>query len=101
MQGRPHHTGRLIEDYDTSGPEHRSRLHRLLKIERHIEVLRQENGCRGATGLKGLQLPAPSDSPGEFEDLAHRNAERELVVARPFDGTADRVQLRPRALLRP
>ena len=76
-----HDAGRLVEDLQGAGAEHRAGRADGLEVERHVEVLVGEQRGRGAAGRPELQLVAVADAAREVDQLAQGDAQRGFVLA--------------------
>ncbi len=82
-QHRADDAGRVVEDLQRPGAEHRTGRADGLEVERDVEVLGGEQRGRRAARRPELQLVPAPDAAGHVEQLAQRDAERGLVLARP------------------
>src|SRR5829696_6005651 len=91
-QHRAHDAGRLVEDLQRLGPQHRPGARDALVGQGHVEVLGGEDRRGRAAGGPELQLVSLADTAGEVEQLAQGDAHRRLVLPRPGDVTGQRVE---------
>src|SRR6201987_778537 len=81
----PHDAGGLVEDLQRAGAEHRPGRRHRLEVQRHVQVrIGQQRRRRPARGPE-LQPVAAAGPAGQVEQLAQRDAERRLVLARMGD----------------
>src|SRR5579875_2946398 len=87
------HAGRLVENLQGGGAEHRAVLRRSLKIKRDIEVFRGEERGRGTPGSPEFQFVTLPHAAGGVQQFTQGNSERRLVLAGPGDVTGERENL--------
>ena len=91
---------RVVGDDDRARAQHRAGLGHRLEGVRQVELVLGQHRRRGAAGKPGLHPPALGGAAGEAEDeLARRDPQLDLVVARPLHAPGDRDHLGPRRLL--
>src|SRR5690625_523243 len=78
------HARGLIKKLQRARTEHRTGRGDGFEVERHIEVLSGQQRCRGTTGRPELQFVAVAHTPAHIEQLAQRDTQRGLVLARAF-----------------
>ena len=98
-QHAPYDRGRLVEDLQRLGAEHRSGLADAFVVERYVEVLRSEDRRRRTAGCPELQLAALAHAAAELEELAQGDAERRFVLAGALHVTGERVDREALGLL--
>src|SRR5215469_13913712 len=81
----PDHAGRLVEDLECPGAEDGARRGNALEVQRHVQVgVGQQRGGRPARRPELEPVPGP-DAARQVKQLAQRDAERRLVLARAGD----------------
>jgi len=96
---RPHQAGRVVHHDHRRRAEHRARLGHAVEIHLEVDLRRRQDRRRGAAGDERLERPALVHAAGLVEQIAERDAERELIGPRPVDMARDGVELRSRVAL--
>src|SRR5690242_19980367 len=100
-QGGPDHAGGLVEDLQCPGAEQRPGRGHRFEVERHVEGLVGEDRGGRPAGRPELQ-PVPGPDPArQIQQLAQRDAQRCLVLARDRDVPAQGEDAEPGGLLGP
>ena len=90
----------VVGDDDRARAQHRAGLRHRLEAVGEVEVVGGQHRGGGAARIERLHLAALLGTAGEVEDdLARRDPQLDLVVARPPDAARDRDDLGPRGLL--
>ena len=92
-----HHAAALVDHDQRGGAEERPDRAQRVVVERHVDLPRGQRRHRGAARDDRLQLVAAGDPARvRVDQLAHRGAELELVVAGLLDVAGDREEHRAR-----
>src|SRR3984885_1343103 len=89
---RTYHTGGLVEDLQRLGAQHRARRAHALVVQRHVEVLVGEQRRRGSARRPELELMPGAHPTRVSEQLAQRDSQRGLILARAGDVSGQRIQ---------
>ena len=94
------HVDGVVEDEHHAGAERRAPLARALDRQREVEVVRADERAGRPAEQHRPQLGPGAQAAGQLDQLAEREAELDLVDARPFDGAGEAEQLRPSTSVR-
>ena len=85
-QRGPQHAGGVVEELQRPGAEHRPGGAHALEVERDVQVLvGQQRGRRAARRPELERVPGREHAARQVDQLAQRDAERRLVLARVLD----------------
>src|SRR5689334_748521 len=98
-QSGTHHASGFVENLQRPGAEQRPGRGHPLEVERHVEVLVDEDRGGRPAGRPELQPVAGPDPAREVQQFAQRDAERGLVLARGGDVPAEREDAEPGGFL--